>query len=141
MTTEQLMLARWKVIADYPGYDGYHRIGDIVERKENYSEILIRIQLFAEFSLICPNDYPHLFKKLGWWEERTIDEMPRFIRLNEKMVIEVQEHFIFMDHKMRFMSKGGLYYHMKFLNLQRKYEKERVKEVEPVLRDEQDPCN
>jgi len=64
---DDLLRPRYKVIADYP--DNEFEVGeilpdDVVSNEED--EIL---------------KYPHLFKKLEWWEERQISEMPEYVKL------------------------------------------------------------
>jgi hypothetical protein len=72
MTAEELMKPRFEIIADYP--DNYHgKVGTILDRDwsrypndDETQEPVWRI-----------SDFPHLFKKLNWWEHRTIDQMPK----------------------------------------------------------------
>lgn len=65
MKAEQLMKPRFEVIADYPYPKNhyYYNVGDIIEcdidRHHYWSQ------------------YPHLFKKLNWWEHRKAEEMPK----------------------------------------------------------------
>lgn len=82
---EELLKPRYKVIADYP--DSGFEVGSIEDRDwcryengEDESEgILWRI-----------SDYPHLFKKLEWWEERKIEELPKFVkRFAEKGIFKI----------------------------------------------------
>lgn len=64
----ELLKSRWKVIADYPGSD-YH-IGEILDRDWGWvgnDEVGFKHDL---------SHYPHLFKKLQWWEDRKPEEMP-----------------------------------------------------------------
>lgn len=71
LSTEQLMKPRYKVIALWPDCDT--SIGDIYIHKDG-------IQSEENF---C-NDfdpYPHLFKRLEWWEERDIRDMPEYLRI------------------------------------------------------------
>lgn len=56
---EELLKPRYKVIADYPGSD--FEVGGIIEM------IAFNVDVFK--------DFPHLFKRLEWWQERTIEEM------------------------------------------------------------------
>lgn len=67
MTTEELLQPRYKVIADYPGNVAY--VGEIYE-----DDICIRWneQKFKK--------YPHLFRKLEWWEERDEKDMPEYVK-------------------------------------------------------------
>lgn len=66
MTTKELLRPRYKVIADYPqsiyevGYviELYHKTNPVVEGQKGFYDM-----------------YPHLFKKLEWWEERTAEEI------------------------------------------------------------------
>lgn len=78
MTQEQLMKPRWKVIAAFPDNRNYE-VGSILDRDwcryvndEDESEgVVWRI-----------SDFPHLFKKLEWWEEREEKDMPEYVKWN-----------------------------------------------------------
>lgn len=64
MTAKELLIPRYKVIADYPNND-VNPVGNII----NCTQL--------------PNDfdeYPHLFKKLEWWQERDLKDMPTHIK-------------------------------------------------------------
>lgn len=66
MTTEEnkiadLMKPRYKVIADYPGNNLY-KVGSIIE------DTGWGVELF-----------PNIFKKLSWWEERDVKDMPEYV--------------------------------------------------------------
>lgn len=64
------MTPRYKQIADYPGSD--YEVGEIiVGTSEGF------IKWFEKARL---NKYPHLFRRLEWWEERKFEELPQYIR-------------------------------------------------------------
>lgn len=71
---EELLKPRYKVIADYPGCK--FNIGDIVTfvRSVNKYELWVsqdgQLITFNSFS-----KYPHLFNKLEWWEERSLEQL------------------------------------------------------------------
>lgn len=73
MTPEELMKPRYKVIADYP--KSIYLIGNIINAGTT-----------SEDCIYCDREgprmrhYPHLFKKLEWWEERKIEEMPEYVK-------------------------------------------------------------
>lgn len=71
MTIEQLLQPRYKVIEEYP--NSPFEIDDIffVNQDEEYINPPIGIQPFK---------YPHLFKKLSWWEGRDIEDMPKYLK-------------------------------------------------------------
>ena len=72
MTTEELLKPRYLVIADYPGMDddGYY-IGQVKENiAENYCKLL--------------DKYPHLFRRLEWWEMRDEKDMPEYVKRKTK---------------------------------------------------------
>lgn len=75
MTPEELLKPRYRVIADYPnsGYD----IGDILTPDREYWSKENSIRLCAE----DVSQYPHLFQKLEWWQERKPEEMPEYVKL------------------------------------------------------------
>ena len=63
MTAAELMTPRYVVIADYPG--NVLEIGSIVEVYPGKTQL--------EFI----EKYPHLFRKMNWWEKRTEEQMPK----------------------------------------------------------------
>ena len=80
MTTEQLLAPRYKVIADYPGCP--FNVGNIlyhdIEQEERYW-----YSMTANDNRIYVTDinlYPHLFKKLEWWEERKQNDFPEYVK-------------------------------------------------------------
>jgi len=79
MTTEQLMQPRYKVIADYP--KSVHIVGRVYELNDE-SHYLI------EFP-----KYPHIFRKLEWWEERDVKDLPEYVKVkNNGAIRKVIEH-------------------------------------------------
>lgn len=72
LTVEDLMKPRYKVIADFPG--NQWKVGQIllkndkVFKGDGYSE---------EYKL---EHFPHLFKKLEWFEERKTEDMPEYVK-------------------------------------------------------------
>ncbi len=69
MTVEELLKPRFEVIADYPN-SGYE-IGEIIECKKPLTD-----EEFVNAFL----EYPHLFKKIQWWEKRQKHEMPKYLK-------------------------------------------------------------
>lgn len=75
MTNEQLLQPRYEVIAGYP--DSEFKIGEILDRDwfkyenddEETGKIIWKI-----------SDFPHLFRKLKWWEKRKPEEMPEYVK-------------------------------------------------------------
>lgn len=75
MTPEELLRPRYKVIALFPG--SKRKIGEVIHfqdlpgwpTKEYYE------------------DYPHLFKKLAWWEDRKPEDMPEYVKSNDNRAI------------------------------------------------------
>jgi len=73
METAELLKPRYKVIADYPG--SVFNIGRILpDPLESYSQD-------EENDLVLSmNKYPHLFRKLEWWEDRAVEDMPEYVK-------------------------------------------------------------
>jgi len=69
MTAVELMTPRYELIADYPS--NYCEVGTIIEcpnfdhdfTKKAWEEVI--------------DKYPHLFRKLNWWEHRKVEDMPK----------------------------------------------------------------
>lgn len=66
MTAKDLLKPRFEVIADYPGTT--LKVGDILDKQNTKN--------MCEFY----EQYPHLFRKLNWWEHRKIEDMPKKIK-------------------------------------------------------------
>jgi len=106
MTNEELMKPRYKVIADYPNsvFDD-NQIICLGEMK--YGQLSYGIAhddgmeyFHAQFFI----DYPHLFKRLEWWEERTLEEMPKYVKSERFGVCQITKYdfetnTIFWDNK------------------------------------------
>jgi len=75
MSNEELMEPRIKIIADYPG--AFAIVGSVWTEDCGVHYIQHHEELNAD-------KYPHLFRKLQWWEERTPEEMPKYIKVNGK---------------------------------------------------------
>jgi hypothetical protein len=76
---EQLLLPRYKLIADYPGSP----FCDVLQPVLSVEEILSE-----DYSMKSEEDinkYPHIFRPLQWWEQRTEEEMPKYIRIKDRV--------------------------------------------------------
>ena len=71
MDAKELLKPRYEVIADYPGSTNI--IGDILECP-NYEN-----DFTANFWVEANEKYPHLFRKMNWWENRKREDMPKKI--------------------------------------------------------------
>lgn len=69
-----LLAPRYKVIADYPKSN--MSIGKILKVEDDF--FYIGDGYAVEESYLTK--FPHLFKKLEWWEERKEEEMPKYIK-------------------------------------------------------------
>lgn len=88
-TVEELLKPRYKVIVPWPGMEVEpFALGQIVTLQKHPSdeeEGFIHIPLKhipgsymrEQFFL----NYPHLFRKLEWWEERAPEDMPKYVKV------------------------------------------------------------
>ena len=65
---QELLKPRYKVIADYPG--NIWAIGSVLD-------LNISKQLSSYY-----DKYPHLFRRLEWWEDRDVKDMPEYLKYN-----------------------------------------------------------
>lgn len=83
MTTEQrineLLKPRFILIKSYPG--NLHEIGTIIH---NLGRGNLNKGKALETSF---DNYPHLFKKLEWWEHRKLEEMPEYVKKNDDVLL------------------------------------------------------
>lgn len=74
MSSEELLKPRYKVIANWP-HQAYE-IGAILGDRA----ALVR-NLISSSNL---SDYPSLFQKLEWWEERKVEDLQGYVKCNVK---------------------------------------------------------
>ena len=95
MTAKELMQTRFEVIETYP--KSKFKKGDILERIPNATNDWYNADkslINADILLEEIEQYPHLFRKLNWWEKRTADQMPKKVMsiLDDKGdTFEIQE--------------------------------------------------
>jgi len=78
LSVEDLNKPRFKVIADYP--ENPFSIGQVLQLRifganHAYCDIYGHYSKDIKFF----NKYSHLFKKLDWWVDRKIEDMPEYI--------------------------------------------------------------
>jgi len=83
MSTEELLKPRYKAIASYP--DSQFPLNKIIEM-----EIVSNASMYHfgnnRWEYECWfMDYPHLFRKLDWWEERKLEDMPEYVKRPPEM--------------------------------------------------------
>ena len=71
MTAAELMKPRFEIIADYPNNE-FGKVGDILDR--DWGHYPNGEEFEPEWKI---SDYPHLFRKMNWWEKRTAEQMPK----------------------------------------------------------------
>jgi len=92
---KNLLNPRFKVIAEYP--NTIFKKDDILERIKykdtdiNISELLTNskrcgINKLSGLHFSDLEKYPHLFKKLNWWDERKQDELPTYLKSETQVV-------------------------------------------------------
>lgn len=84
MKTEELLKPRWKVIDTYP-FSKY-QIGEIVISDNNANILLINN------GHIFPDNYPAIFKKLEWWEEREEKDLPEYVKYKNNTILKISRH-------------------------------------------------
>ena len=85
MTTEELLRPRYLVINLWPFYCPY-KIDHVIHKADN----LEGKQFFDTVHL-----YPHLFRPLEWWEMRTEDDMPKYVKIiHTGNIVKVVDNFV-----------------------------------------------
>lgn len=81
MKTKNLLQERYKVISDYPGC-GF-RIGTILNQEYGSSAFnkWVNELPISNISVYTPEKWPHIFKKLEWWEERELSDFPAYLKV------------------------------------------------------------
>jgi hypothetical protein len=89
MTTEELLKPRYKVIADFPA--STISVGDIIQTNESTVAYVVEINDHSD--KYAMKDYPHLFKKLAWWEERKVEDMPEYVKHGANGLVRKLERY------------------------------------------------
>ena len=107
MIPEELLRPRYKVIATWPEMDNqnYHQgqiIGlNLIDEATGNKQWFIRRGNGSYYDAFY-DMYPHLFKKLDWWEERKQEDMPEYLNCpSRKMLFRVESW-----HKSYFIIDG-----------------------------------
>lgn len=87
MSVEELLKPRWKVIADYPGSEFI--LNEILSESEK-NQIIYYSDDGKHY--ISPEYYPAIFQPLKWWEQRSIEDIPKYIK-NDGGVYEMDSYF------------------------------------------------
>lgn len=87
MEVEDLLKPRYKVIAPYPGMKGEGlEVGQIITCRKydnDFSE-----KLWCEMN----DKYPHLFRKLKWFQDRELRELPKYLKNKRGNVFKVDKY-------------------------------------------------
>jgi hypothetical protein len=83
---KKLMIPRYILIADYP--NNAQAVGSIISS----DEAIIDPTIWCE----TRDKYPNIFKKLGWWENRDINEMPDYVKNEKGIVKKVFKHYTYI---------------------------------------------
>ena len=100
MKSKELLKPRFEVIADFPN-NHFGKVGTFLDR--NWSKYPNDDETQSpEWSI---SDFPHLFRKLDWWEKRTKDQMPKKLKSlwdkdDEDFDLEKQEVINIVDWDM-----------------------------------------
>jgi hypothetical protein len=111
MTPEQLLAPRYEVIAEDTTGDFVK--GQILVRDDE--DILFSNYFGFEISEDTIKALPHLFNPLQWWEQRKVNEMPKYVKTGSgnriaKARFDMQDtsaYFMFLDHEVHPYSPSG----------------------------------
>lgn len=80
MTTEELLMPRYKVIAPYPCSP--YKVGDIIAPGENQTNVAASENYqYAFFMPIkAMDEMPNIFHPLPWWSDRRLHELPEYVK-------------------------------------------------------------
>lgn len=107
MTAQELLIPRYRLIAAYP-FNAHFVKNEVItldsidnDTKERFVRKTYLpshdkiVQNTTNFNESTFKKYPHIFKKLEWWEDRTVDQMPEHIKTNVEspIVFKVKEWF------------------------------------------------
>ena len=86
MSTEELLKSRVKVIAPYP--NSPYKVGEILtefffDNGNSYFSVNDENGFHDKvISSVTINECPNIFIKMEWWEDRKIEDMPEYVKLD-----------------------------------------------------------
>ena len=96
MTAKELMIPRFEVIAEYPKCE--FKTGEILSRVKYATNDIYHTDENATvggLDLLEIEKYTHLFRKLNWWENRKVEDMPKQIYCkaipNDTEIVNIEE--------------------------------------------------
>lgn len=93
MNNEQLMLTRYKVIADFPNSD--MDTGEIYTRLPTGNWKCNRDSRgYGAATVPQFHCFPHLFKRLEWWEDRAPEEMPEYVKAGMQALGNIESDWV-----------------------------------------------
>lgn len=117
MTKDDLMIPRYEVISDWFGNEDFE-VGQVLTliKNNDHRDYLTNpfhyMVMGGMYSYSVSQDqldlYPHLFRKIGWWENRNSEDLPMYLKWRypadnrpEPKVIKVKSHFNTTDKDWR----------------------------------------
>lgn len=73
-TIDHLLTPRFEVIADYPGT--MRNIGSVIDSDYTF---------LTHSDKGYPAQFPHLFRPLQWWEKRSAEDMPKYLKIDNEL--------------------------------------------------------
>lgn len=73
---EDLMIPRYKVIADFP-FNNYYKVGGIITDHKNISA---RNENGHAVFACSFSEFPNIFLPISWWEDRKPEDMPMYLK-------------------------------------------------------------
>lgn len=95
MTAKELMMPRFEVIAEYPKCE--FKTGEILSRVKYATNDIYHTDENAAVGGLDLSEiekYPHLFRKMNWWENRKSEDMPKQVyckAVNTNEIFDIQE--------------------------------------------------
>jgi len=86
MSADELQIPRYEMTANFP--DALIIVGEIITGYKGISVFL------TEGSMFDVREYPHLFRKMDWWEKRALHEMPKRLMFSPGIsghIFEIEE--------------------------------------------------
>jgi hypothetical protein len=88
MTAAALLRPRYEIIADFPG-NGYN-VGRVIVPITRSGKIFDCIDAPSSETITNPEKYPHLFRKMSWWEKRDVKDMPKYVMHHDKTIFKIK---------------------------------------------------
>lgn len=88
MTATELLIPRYEIIADFPG--NKYNVGRIITPITKSNVMFDCPDAPSSEIIQYPEKYPYLFKRIPWWQNRDVKDMPEYVIFHDNTISKIK---------------------------------------------------